>query len=61
MSTRTYIWVIVVGVVVWWLSRKPAAAPTASVTLGDPTVVGSGSTQLGNTDYLTTVVPPGTP
>jgi hypothetical protein len=61
LSTKSYIWAIVIGVVVWLLSRKAAAAPTASVTLGDPTVVGSGSTQLGNTDYLTTVVPPGTP
>ena len=61
MSTRTYIWIIAVGVIVWLLSREPAAAPTASVTLGVPTVTGSGATQLGNTDYLTTVVPPGTP
>ena len=61
MSTRTYIWIIAVGVIVLLLWRTPATTPAASVTLGDPTVTGSGSTQLGNTDYLTSVVPPGTP
>lgn len=77
MKTSNYLWIIAVGVIVWLLSRSASAAPCVqgsagcdgppdptaggSVTLGTPTVVGSGATQLGNTDYLTTVVPPGTP
>ncbi len=36
------------------LPKASAKTPTATVTLGDPTVSGSGADQLGGTDYLTT-------
>lgn len=44
---------VLVAAIVWWLFFEIKKEPIADVELGEPTVSGSGSEQLGGTDYLT--------
>lgn len=43
--------------VLFLLYKKPAPSPTGTVDIETPTVVGSGSQNLGNTDYQTNLMP----
>lgn len=47
------LFVLIVAIVLWWLLQPARKPPTAYVELGDPTVTGSGSEDLGGADYLT--------